>query len=356
MHGRPARAPEPPLLQPGVVLEGRFEIIQFLARGGMGEVYEVADRQMQGKHLALKTLRSEGASDLATRRPPAQAAARRRAPPPAAARPTIHRRRTPRRAAPLPDHEASARRAVARPAEPLGSHAAGRGLSIASQMAVALDAADKAGVIHRDFKPGNVMLEWSSPRAPRSISPTSDFSPRLRSRWHPGPVRPHLRDSRLHRARIASGPHRAPHQRRVRVRRSAARNADWPAPREQAGKRRHRTSQFPAAGTAPRLGRAILGCLAFDPTRRFQSARHRHRLTSIPPVGVAVPAYPPAPVAPEDIVAVAAAGVAATVARYGSNGPNSTTYFTPCRRNDLWRCWPGLRNRIRLCGLCCRAS
>ena len=56
-----------PTLKPGDVLEDRFEIVQFLARGGMGEVYQAADLQMQGKHLALKTLRREGTSDSVMR-------------------------------------------------------------------------------------------------------------------------------------------------------------------------------------------------------------------------------------------------------------------------------------------------
>ena len=36
---------------------------QFLARGGMGEVYEAADEHLQGNHCALKTLRAEIGAD-----------------------------------------------------------------------------------------------------------------------------------------------------------------------------------------------------------------------------------------------------------------------------------------------------
>lgn len=53
----------PHQLNPGEILGERFIVIQFLARGGFGEVYEAADRHLQGKHLALKTLRPEIASD-----------------------------------------------------------------------------------------------------------------------------------------------------------------------------------------------------------------------------------------------------------------------------------------------------
>src|SRR4051812_12437062 len=49
-------------LDAGEVLGDRFTIIRFLARGGMGEVYEAADRHLQNKHCALKILRREIAS------------------------------------------------------------------------------------------------------------------------------------------------------------------------------------------------------------------------------------------------------------------------------------------------------
>lgn len=42
--------------KPGDVLGDRFLVIRFIARGGMGEVYEVEDLHLQGIHLALKTV------------------------------------------------------------------------------------------------------------------------------------------------------------------------------------------------------------------------------------------------------------------------------------------------------------
>ena len=50
---------------PGDVLSGRFLIIRFIAKGGMGEVYEVEDRQLNGVHLALKTVLPHIAVDRA---------------------------------------------------------------------------------------------------------------------------------------------------------------------------------------------------------------------------------------------------------------------------------------------------
>src|SRR5215510_9876571 len=54
-------------LKRGDTIGNRFVIVQFLAQGGMGEVYEAADLHLQGKHCALKTLRPEIASNSTIR-------------------------------------------------------------------------------------------------------------------------------------------------------------------------------------------------------------------------------------------------------------------------------------------------
>ena len=50
------------------VIAGRYRIVRFIARGGMGEVYEAEDLEL-GVHVALKTLRSdaEGRTEAAER-------------------------------------------------------------------------------------------------------------------------------------------------------------------------------------------------------------------------------------------------------------------------------------------------
>ena len=49
-------------LKPGDRLADRFTIVRFIARGGMGEVYEAADEHLHGKHCAVKILRPEFAA------------------------------------------------------------------------------------------------------------------------------------------------------------------------------------------------------------------------------------------------------------------------------------------------------
>src|SRR4029453_17547204 len=48
------------IFSPGQVVAGRYEIVRFIAEGGMGEVYAARDQKLGGT-LALKTIRSEAA-------------------------------------------------------------------------------------------------------------------------------------------------------------------------------------------------------------------------------------------------------------------------------------------------------
>ena len=47
---------------PGDIVTGRFRIVRFIGRGGMGEVYEADDEEL-GRKIALKTIRPEIAAD-----------------------------------------------------------------------------------------------------------------------------------------------------------------------------------------------------------------------------------------------------------------------------------------------------
>lgn len=66
-NSRRARAPARQQLAPGHMLNDRFVIVRFIARGGMGEVYEAEDRFLQGTHVALKTILPHIADDPSLR-------------------------------------------------------------------------------------------------------------------------------------------------------------------------------------------------------------------------------------------------------------------------------------------------
>jgi serine/threonine protein kinase/tetratricopeptide (TPR) repeat protein len=51
-----------PLLRPGTVVAGRFQIVRFIGQGGMGQVYEALDLELNSR-IALKAIRPEIACD-----------------------------------------------------------------------------------------------------------------------------------------------------------------------------------------------------------------------------------------------------------------------------------------------------
>ena len=55
----------PSTFSPDEIISGRFEIMRFIGRGGMGEVYEARDLKLR-ERVALKTIRPEIASDPRT--------------------------------------------------------------------------------------------------------------------------------------------------------------------------------------------------------------------------------------------------------------------------------------------------
>jgi tetratricopeptide (TPR) repeat protein/tRNA A-37 threonylcarbamoyl transferase component Bud32 len=159
-------------LRPGERIADRYIVVQFIARGGMGEVYEAIDEHLQGKRIALKTLRAEIAAD-----PEMQARFEREV---LVAREISHRAICPtwdliRARGPrgpvlclsmklLRGESLSARLRRAGPIPPENA------LPIALQLAAGLDAAHEAGVIHRDFKPGNVIVEGQGQGAVATIT------------------------------------------------------------------------------------------------------------------------------------------------------------------------------------------
>ncbi len=168
------------LFQSNELLCNRFRVVRFIARGGMGELYEAEDLTL-GEHIALKTIRPEIAKDTrATQRFRREVQL---------ARKVTHANIC--RIFDLFDH-------VAIPGKPgapdaafvtmellhgetvsqrlsrKGTFTTQEALPVVRQMASALAAAHAAGIVHRDFKSNNVMLINSGGSQPLRVVVT-DF-------------------------------------------------------------------------------------------------------------------------------------------------------------------------------------
>jgi tetratricopeptide (TPR) repeat protein len=177
----PKRDPSGPVLSPGQTLAGRFRVCRFIARGGMGEVYEAEDLEL-GERVALKTIRPEIASDpRALERFKTEVHLARKVTHSSVCRifdVFHHREETSGPARPevtfltmeLLRGETLAGR-LARE----GPMPAGEAFRLVEQMAGALEAAHRVGVIHRDFKCANVMLVPRAGGLPEFRAVVTDF-------------------------------------------------------------------------------------------------------------------------------------------------------------------------------------
>jgi serine/threonine-protein kinase len=173
---RPARN-QPPRLEPGYVLNRKFRILRFVARGGMGEVYE-AEHLIRGGRVALKVMTE--ARELAPG--------------------SFESFRDEINLAISVNHPNVCRvHDVDRAADPAGGDLVyftmefldGRTLAdiltesgplpldevrpIVRQMASGLHAAHQAGILHRDFKSGNVMICGPAEKGAESRVVITDF-------------------------------------------------------------------------------------------------------------------------------------------------------------------------------------
>ncbi len=156
---------------PGQVLAGRFKIIRFVARGGMGEVYEAEDLELH-ERVAVKTARFEGAQsehDVERFRREIQLARR-------VTHPNVCRTFDVFRHAMPAASGGAATEILVVSMELLGGETldkriraarmtAAEALPIVEEMCAGLGAAHRVGVIHRDFKSSNVMLVPLAPPA-----------------------------------------------------------------------------------------------------------------------------------------------------------------------------------------------
>jgi serine/threonine protein kinase/Tol biopolymer transport system component len=150
--------------QPAQLIADRFLVVRFIARGGMGEVYEAKDQLLQGASVALKVIRPEIAADAAISLRFQQEVV--------LARKVVHPNLCPiyeifRCDQPAPPFFFLSMRLLqgqtldARLQE-LGKLEPAEAVSVCNQLLAGVAALHAGGVIHRDLKPNNVILETSS--------------------------------------------------------------------------------------------------------------------------------------------------------------------------------------------------
>jgi len=158
--GRAALGASPALFPPGHVLGGRYRIVRFLARGGMGEVYEAEDLEL-GERVALKTVRAEIARDAgALERFKREIHHAHKVTHPNVCRTfdIAHHRTDGGEDVTFVSMELLPGETLSERIRRGGRMPPSEALPIVRQMASALDAAHEAGIVHRDFKSSNVLL------------------------------------------------------------------------------------------------------------------------------------------------------------------------------------------------------
>jgi serine/threonine protein kinase/Tfp pilus assembly protein PilF len=152
-------------LEPGEVLIDRFVIVRFIAKGGMGEVYEVEDTFLQGVHVALKTILPHIANEPELRKRFEREVLLARE----VTHPNLcpiydifHCKQPPRDFLFLTMKLLPGKTLAARLKGP-AAISTEEGLAILKQMALGLAAIHAAGITHRDIKPTNVMLDGVGP-------------------------------------------------------------------------------------------------------------------------------------------------------------------------------------------------
>jgi serine/threonine protein kinase/Tol biopolymer transport system component len=157
--------------QPRQLIANRFAIVRFIARGGMGEVYEARDQFLQDASVALKIIRPEIAADATASARFEQEVV--------LARKVVHSNLCPiyeifRCDQPAPPflflsmrllqgQTLHARLQESDKLEP------GEAVSVCNQLLAGVAALHSGGIIHRDLKPNNVMLETDGSRLHVSI-------------------------------------------------------------------------------------------------------------------------------------------------------------------------------------------
>jgi serine/threonine-protein kinase len=161
-----ARTSGSPVFRTGDIVAFRFRIVRYLAKGGMGELYEAEDLELH-ERVALKTILSDIASDeRAVVRFKREVHLARQVTHPNVCRIyDVFRHKDADRAADTPANDVVLLAMELLHGETLSDRLRRDGpiptaeiLPLVEQMAAGLTAAHRAGVVHRDFKSQNVML------------------------------------------------------------------------------------------------------------------------------------------------------------------------------------------------------
>src|SRR6185295_786574 len=150
-----------PVFHQDQLVAGRFKIVRLIGQGGMGAVYEAEDQELGG-HIALKTVHPEATIDPRTvERFKQEIYLARKVTHPNVCRifDLFHHQALPS------DDEIVFLTMELLPGETLaqrlrraGRMSTAEALPLVRHMAAALGAAHQAGIVHRDFKPSNVVL------------------------------------------------------------------------------------------------------------------------------------------------------------------------------------------------------
>jgi serine/threonine protein kinase/tetratricopeptide (TPR) repeat protein len=167
------------------LLAGRFRIVRYIGGGGMGEVYEAEDEELR-ERVAIKTIRSEFlAQPNAVARFKREVHLARKVTHPNVCRIfDLFRHKSDRDIAQeeivFISMELLRGKTLGTRLEECGPMSMDEALPVVRQMALALAAAHAAGIVHRDFKPGNVMLV-GDPTQGGDRAVVTDFGLALRS-------------------------------------------------------------------------------------------------------------------------------------------------------------------------------
>lgn len=166
-----------PIFLPGQLIADRFQMLKFIGRGGMGEVYQARDQRLN-ETIAIKAIRPEALSDVAIARFKQETLLARRITHPNVCRVFDLEQHRPQGSA----EEILFLTMEFVEGETLAEAIRGRGrmktsdaLPILAQIARALAASHKAGIIHRDLKPSNVILASGDTSYPAMRAVVTDF-------------------------------------------------------------------------------------------------------------------------------------------------------------------------------------